>query len=82
MGEDEGFAVYDAVWCTDVTRRGWHAARRNSSRVNRRAPFATLSNTRYNASCRTWHAPLAVSGRAVTAKMLRPDLAAAQLPGR
>jgi hypothetical protein len=74
MGDDNGFAVYNAVQCTDVAWPGWARTRRDSVRVNRRAPFLTWSNTWYNAPCLTWHAPRhtrpAVSGSAVTAKML------------
>ncbi len=74
MGDDNGFAVYNAVQCSDVTWPGWARTRRDSTRVSRQAPFVTWSNTGYNAPCLTWHAPtharLAVSGSAVTAKIL------------
>lgn len=74
MGDDNGFAVYNAVQCTDARWPDWARTRRDAWSVHRRAPFLTWGNTWFNAPCLTWHAPsharLAVSGRAVTAKML------------
>jgi hypothetical protein len=74
MGDDNGFAVYNAVQCSDVSWPGWARTHRDSSRVHRQAPFVTWSNTWYNAPCLSWHAAHrarpAVSGRSVTAKML------------
>ncbi len=74
MGDDNGFAVYNAVQCSDQDWPGWARTRRDSVRLHRQAPFLTWGNTWYNAPCLSWHAPhrnrLAVSGAAVTAKML------------
>ncbi len=74
MGDDNGFAVYNAVQCSDVAWPGWTRTRRDASRVHRRAPFLAWSNTWYNAPCLTWHAPRhtrpAVSGSSVTARLL------------
>jgi pimeloyl-ACP methyl ester carboxylesterase len=73
-GDDNGFAVYNAVQCSDVVWPGWARMRRDASAVHRRAPFLTWSNTWYNAPCLTWRAPRGVrppvSGKAVTARML------------
>ena len=74
MGDDNGFAVYNAVQCSDVPWPGWARTRQDSWALHRRAPFLTWGNTWYNAPCLTWRAPhrarLGVSGNAVTAKML------------
>ena len=74
MGDDNGFAIYNAVQCSDVAWPGWARTRQDSWAVHRRAPFLTWGNTWYNAPCLTWRAPrparLGVSGNAVTAKML------------
>ena len=75
MGDDNGFAIYNAVQCSrrGLARLGTHP-RRTAWAVHRRAPFLTWGNTWYNAPCLTWQAPrharLGVSGKAVTAKML------------
>ena len=72
--DDNGYAVYNAVQCTDTPWPGWARTRRDTWRVHRRAPFATWGNTWYNAPCLNWHAPRhsrpVASGRAVTAKIL------------
>ena len=67
MGDDNGFAIYNAVQCSDVAWPGWARTRQDSWAVHRRAPFLTWGNTWYNAPCLTWRAPrharLGVSGR-------------------
>ncbi|MET0840199.1 MAG: alpha/beta hydrolase [Marmoricola sp.] len=74
MGDDNSFATYNAVQCSDVRWPGWAQTRRQSWAVHRRAPFLTWGNTWYNAPCLTWKAPkrtrLAVSGAAVSSKIL------------
>lgn len=74
VGDDNGFAMYNAVQCSDVPWPGWARTRQDAWAVHRRAPFLTWGNTWYNAPCLTWQAPhgarLGVSGTAVTAKML------------
>lgn len=73
-GDDNGFAIYNAVQCSDVPWPDWSRTARDSRAVYRRAPFLTWGNTWYNAPCLTWHAPvhtrLRVSGSSVSAKML------------
>ena len=74
MGDDNGYAVYNAVQCSDVAWPGWARTRTDAWALHRRAPFMTWSNTWYNAPCLTWPAPHGarplVSGKAVTAKVL------------
>jgi pimeloyl-ACP methyl ester carboxylesterase len=73
-GDDNEFAIYNAVQCTDAAWPGATRTLQDSRKLNRVAPFLTWSNTWYNAPCLSWHAPSharpAVSGKAVTAKML------------
>lgn len=53
---ENGFAVYNAVQCTDASWPGWSQTLRDAIRINRIAPFETWSNTWYNAPCLTWGA--------------------------
>jgi hypothetical protein len=74
MGDDNGYAVYLAVQCTDVRRPAWSTQVRDAWRIHRKRPFLAWDNTWFNAPCRTWPAPsqakLAVSGAAVSANIL------------
>lgn len=58
LGRDNenGYAVYNAVQCTDAHWPGWDKTRRDSWRVHHKAPFETWGNTWYNAPCLTWPA--------------------------
>ncbi|MEW2377369.1 alpha/beta hydrolase [Micromonospora sp. NPDC047812] len=52
---DNGYAVYNAVQCTDTRwPRGWNTWRRDNWRTFRGAPFATWYNAWYNAPCLFW----------------------------
>jgi hypothetical protein len=55
--DDNEFAVYNAVQCTDVqwplSWNKWHA---DAVRVNRTSPFETWGNVWFNAPCLFWHA--------------------------
>jgi hypothetical protein len=57
-GDDNGFAVYNAVQCTDVQwPTSWAVWSSDNHRINRIAPFATWLNAWYNAPCLGWPAP-------------------------
>ena len=57
-GNDNGFAVYNAVQCTDVQwPTSWAVWSRDNHRVNKIAPFETWANAWYNAPCLHWPAP-------------------------
>jgi pimeloyl-ACP methyl ester carboxylesterase len=57
-GDDNEFAVYNAVQCTDVQwPASWHVWQRDNTAVNRIAPFETWDNAWYNAPCLNWPAP-------------------------
>ncbi len=72
--DDNSYAVYDAVQCSDLPWADGTRTLRDARALNRVAPFLTWGNTWFNAPCLSWSAPrhrrLAVSGSAVTARML------------
>jgi pimeloyl-ACP methyl ester carboxylesterase len=64
VGNDNGFAVYSAVQCTDVQwPLRWARWSRDNTRVNRIAPFETWGNAWFNAPCLYWKAPATVPTR-------------------
>ncbi len=67
VGDDNGYAIYDAVQCTDVQwPQEFSTWREDNSRVYRKAPFETWGNAWYNAPCLSWPAqagePVEVDG--------------------
>jgi hypothetical protein len=74
MGDDNSFAIYNGVQCSDTAWPSWTRTRARSWAVHRSAPFLTWGNTWYNAPCLSWKAPshrrLVVSGRGLSAKIL------------
>ncbi|HEU5158379.1 MAG TPA: alpha/beta hydrolase [Streptosporangiaceae bacterium] len=53
--DDNGYAVYNAVQCTDVQwPTSWAKWRHDNAKVYREAPFETWGNAWYNAACLTW----------------------------
>jgi pimeloyl-ACP methyl ester carboxylesterase len=55
--DDNSFAVYNAVQCTDVQwPTSWQKWQRDAERVNAEAPFLTWGNVWFNAPCLYWHA--------------------------
>ena len=57
-GDDNGFAVYNAVQCTDVQwPTSWAVWSKDNHRVNKIAPFETWGNAWFNAPCLHWPAP-------------------------
>jgi pimeloyl-ACP methyl ester carboxylesterase len=71
---ENGYAVYAAVECTDVKWPGWKKTKRDSWRVHRKYPFETWGNTWYNAPCLNWparpHHKLAITGTHFRNKVL------------
>jgi pimeloyl-ACP methyl ester carboxylesterase len=58
IGDDNGFAVYLGVQCTDAHwPQNYATWRADSWRVYATAPFLTWNNTWFNAPCLTWPAP-------------------------
>jgi pimeloyl-ACP methyl ester carboxylesterase len=57
-GDDNGYAVYLAVGCTDASwPHSWNTWSRDNRALARRAPFATWANAWFNAPCIYWPAP-------------------------
>jgi pimeloyl-ACP methyl ester carboxylesterase len=55
--DDNGFAVYSAVECTDAAwPKNWAKWHHDSVKVYAKAPFLTWGNTWYNAPCAFWPA--------------------------
>ncbi|MFC6153575.1 alpha/beta hydrolase [Nocardioides yefusunii] len=55
-GDDNGFAVYNGVQCTDAQWPSWQKTRRDAARLHAEHPFLTWGNTWYNAPCLNWPA--------------------------
>jgi pimeloyl-ACP methyl ester carboxylesterase len=74
LGDDNGYAVYTAVQCTDVRRPPLKQQLADARRINKAHPFLAWDNTWYNMPCLTWparsHARIPVSGAGVTGKVL------------
>ena len=74
VGDDNGFAVYAGVQCSDVAWPGQARTLSDARQVNRQAPFLTWANAWFNSPCLTWRAPshrkLAVSGHGLSPKLL------------
>ena len=68
MGDDNGYAVYLGVQCTDVLRPRWRTQVDDAWRIHRKHPYLAWDNTWYNAPCVNWPAAsaarLRVSGAA------------------
>jgi hypothetical protein len=55
--DDNEFAVYNAVQCTDVQwPTSWAKWERDNVRINKKHPFLTWGNVWFNAPCLTWPA--------------------------
>lgn len=84
-GDDNLYAVYLAVECTDAPRpRNWNRWRRDNWRLHFRYPFFTWVNAWFNAPCAFWHAPpgkpVKVDGRKVPAILLLGETLDAATP--
>jgi hypothetical protein len=84
-GNDNGFAAYLAVECTDahwpLSFARWS---RDNTRINRVAPFETWGNVWFNAPCRNWEAPMTrpvtVNGRGIGSALLIDETLDAATP--
>lgn len=58
INDDNGYAVYLAVQCTDAAwPTDWDVWRADNTEVDAVAPFETWANAWYNAPCAFWSAP-------------------------
>lgn len=74
-GDDNGYAVYAAVQCSDVQwPQSWGKWRVDNSATYFRAPFETWGNAWYNAPCLFWPAkagvPVKINGAKVRSALL------------
>jgi pimeloyl-ACP methyl ester carboxylesterase len=81
-GNDNGFAVYLAVQCTDVQwPQDWDTWRTDNWATHEQAPFFTWGNAWFNAPCFYWAAPagvpVAVNGGTTPVLMINETLDAA-----
>jgi pimeloyl-ACP methyl ester carboxylesterase len=65
--DDNGFAVYNAVQCTDTQwPQSWATWRKDNWRTFQKAPFETWGNAWFNAPCLFWpakaHTPVKIDG--------------------
>ena len=84
-GNDNGFAVYNAVQCTDVQwPQKWSTWQKDNDRVNKIAPFETWGNAWFNAPCLYWPAkagtPVKVDGTHVKPALLIDETLDAATP--
>ena len=87
-GNDNSFAVYNAVQCTDVQwPLSWAKWDADNTAVYRKAPFETWANAWFNAPCLYWPAPagrpLQINGTHVSSALLIDETldAATPFPG-
>ena len=73
-GADNGFAMYLATQCTDVSWPGYYKWRMDNWIMHANAPFLTWNNVWFNAPCLNWGAksgkPVTVNGAKAPAMLL------------
>jgi pimeloyl-ACP methyl ester carboxylesterase len=74
-GDDNEFAVYNAVQCTDTQwPTKWSQWRKDNDAYNKKYPFLTWSNAWFNAPCLYWGAkaykPVKINGTATKSVLL------------
>lgn len=84
-GNDNGFAAYNAVQCTDVqSPLSWAKWARDNWALYREAPFETWGNAWLNAPCLYWpakaHTPLSIDGSHVRSALLIDETLDAPTP--
>lgn len=73
--DDNGYAIYLAVQCTDLAwPQDYDQVRRDNTRVDKQAPFETWANAWFNGPCSFWPAeagtPVEVDGSGVQSALL------------
>ena len=84
-GDDNGYAMYDAVQCSDVQwPQSWATWQKDNSAIYQKAPFETWSNAWYNAPCINWPAkpgtPVKIDGSKVSSALLIDETLDAATP--
>ncbi len=85
VGDDNEYAMYAAVQCTDVQwPTSWARWSRDNWRIFQRAPYVTWNNAWFNAPCLTWpgavHTPVPVNGSKVAPILLVDETLDAATP--
>lgn len=85
LGDDNGYAVYDAVQCVDAPwPTDWNTWRKDNWATQAKAPFETWANAWYNAPCVFWPAkpgtPVTIDGRRVNGALLIDETLDAATP--
>ena len=85
IGDDNGYAMYAAVQCSDVQwPQSFAKWRRDNNFVSRIAPFETWGNAWYNAPCLFWpgkaHTPVRVDGSRVASVLMIDETLDAATP--
>ena len=81
-GDDNGFAVYSAVQCSDAPwPKSWSIWAKDNNAYAKKYPFLTWNNAWYNAPCLYWKAPsrtpVTIKGHGVSALLIDETLDAA-----
>ena len=84
-GDDNGYAVYDAVQCSDVQwPQSWSRWAKDNWAIYKKAPFETWANVWFNAPCLYWPAkpstPVKVDGSKVAPILLIDETLDAATP--
>ena len=84
-GNDNEYAMYDAVQCSDVQwPQSWAKWQHDNWAIYQKAPFETWSNAWYNAPCLNWPAkpgtPVKVDGSKVSSALLIDETLDAATP--
>jgi pimeloyl-ACP methyl ester carboxylesterase len=84
-GDDNGYAVYLGVQCTDVQwPRSWSKWQRDNWKTYAKAPYETWGNAWYNAPCLYWpakaHKPIKIDGEDVQSVLLIDETLDAATP--
>jgi pimeloyl-ACP methyl ester carboxylesterase len=84
-GDDNGYAVYDAVQCSDVQwPQSWSRWAQDNWAIYQQAPFETWSNVWFNAPCLYWPAkfgtPVKIDGSKVASALLIDETLDAATP--
>jgi pimeloyl-ACP methyl ester carboxylesterase len=85
LGDDNGYAMYDATQCSDVQwPQSFAKWRKDNNRVAKIAPFETWANAWYNAPCLYWpgqvHTPVKVDGSKVKSVLMIDETLDAATP--
>jgi len=84
-GNDNGYAIYLGVQCTDAKwPQSWAKWKKDNWRMHKKAPFETWGNAWYNAPCLKWAGrvgkPVKVDGRKVPPLLLISETKDAATP--